>query len=46
MKYKLKTIFEIKKSEMQHMNKANGKHFKLFEIKMTWWLTPLPSLRR
>jgi hypothetical protein len=43
MKYKLKTILEIRKSEMQHMYKANGKHFKLFEIKMTWWLTPPPS---
>ncbi len=20
------------------MDKVNGKHFKLFEIKMTWWL--------
>jgi len=28
---------------MQHMDKANEKHFKLSEIKMTWWLTPLPS---
>jgi len=25
------------------MDKANEKHFKLSEIKMTWWLTPLPS---
>jgi hypothetical protein len=25
------------------MDKANGKHFKLFEIKTAWWLTPLPS---
>jgi len=35
-RYKLKTIFEIKKLEMQYMDKANGKHFKLFEIKMVW----------
>jgi hypothetical protein len=22
------------------VDKANGKHFKLFEIMMTWWLAP------
>jgi hypothetical protein len=27
------------------MNKINEKQFKLFEIKMAWWLTPLPSLK-
>jgi hypothetical protein len=26
---------------MQYMDKPNGKHFKLFEIKMAWWLAPL-----
>jgi hypothetical protein len=25
------------------MDKTNGKHFKLFEIKIVWNLTPLPS---
>jgi len=25
------------------MDKGNGKHFKLFEIKMAWWLASLPS---
>jgi hypothetical protein len=25
------------------MDKANGKNFKLFEIKMAWWLAPLLS---
>jgi hypothetical protein len=34
MKYKLKTICEIKKLEMQYMDKVNGKHFNFFEIKM------------
>jgi hypothetical protein len=43
MKYKLKTILKIKKLEMQYMDKTNGKHFKLFEIKMAWWLAPFPS---
>ncbi len=42
MKYKLKTILKIKKLEMQYMDKTNGKHFKLFEIKMAWWLAPFP----
>jgi hypothetical protein len=23
--------------------KANGKHLKLFELNMAWWLVPLPS---
>jgi hypothetical protein len=26
------------------MDKINGKHFKLFKIKMAWWLVLLPSL--
>jgi hypothetical protein len=43
LKYKLKTILEIKKSEMQYMDKGNGKQFKLFEIKMACWLGPFPS---
>jgi hypothetical protein len=34
MKYKLKTILEIKKIKMQYIDKTNGKHFMLFEIKM------------
>jgi hypothetical protein len=34
MKYKLKTVLKIKKSKMKYMDKTNGKHFKLFEIKM------------
>jgi len=42
MKYKLKMILEIKKSEMQYMDKQNGKHVKLLEIKMVWWLTLFP----
>jgi hypothetical protein len=36
-------VFEIKKSKMKYMDKRNGKQFKLFEIKMAWWLVPLPS---
>jgi hypothetical protein len=39
----VKTIPKIKKLEMQYMDKTNGKHFKLFEIKMAWWLAPFPS---
>jgi len=44
MKYKLKTTSKIFFKKMQYMNfKPNGKHLKLFEIKMAWWLVPLHS---
>jgi hypothetical protein len=39
----LKTILEIKKSEMQYMDKGNGKQFFFFEINMVCWLGPFPS---
>jgi len=39
-----KKTLKIKKIGMQYMDfKANGKHLKLFEIKMAWWLVPLLS---
>jgi hypothetical protein len=25
------------------MDEINGKHFKLFEVKMAWWLVIFPS---
>jgi hypothetical protein len=31
------------KKKRQYMDKPNGKHLKLFEIKMAWWLAPFPS---
>jgi hypothetical protein len=36
MKYELKTIPKIKKSEMQYMDKSNEKCVESFEIKMAW----------
>jgi hypothetical protein len=42
-KYKLETIFEIKKLEMQYMNKTNGKHFKLFKDGLVISSSPFPQ---
>jgi hypothetical protein len=28
---------------MKYIDKRNGKHIKLFEIRMAWWLVLLPS---